>query len=136
MKKLFALILVVCMTASFAAAETDLSSMSFSNLLALQKEIVAEIMSRPEWKEVTVPAGTWIVGQDIPAGSYCMKPAGKGKVNITVWKKAVHDYSNNGLIYNELISQDSPYGKMTLQDGQIIEFGSAIIFAPPASLGF
>ena len=75
MKKLFCLLLVVCVIPVFSWAETDLSSMSFDQLLDLRSALNAEIISRPEWKEVVVPAGTWIVGRDIPTGSYSVSSA-------------------------------------------------------------
>lgn len=136
MKKFLILIVAVCMMISCAAAESiDLSGMSFDELNALRDSLNAEIMSRPEWKEVTVPAGTWSIGKDIPAGSYSIKTE-KGKVNVCVWKKAVDDYSNNGLAYNELISPDSPLGRVELKEGWILDIGKPIVFAPPLSLGF
>ena len=61
MKRLIALIIaVVCMIPAAAlAAGTDLASLSFDELLALRAALESEIVSRPEWKEVNVPAGTW-----------------------------------------------------------------------------
>lgn len=38
-------------------------------------------MSRPEWKAVEVPAGEWIIGQDIPEGYYSI--TAKDKIAIT-----------------------------------------------------
>lgn len=135
MKKLICILLLVCMT-SFASADSiDLSGMSFDELFALRETITAEIMTRPEWKEVKVPAGTWIIGKDIPAGCYCIK-AETGKVNVSVWRKEPQDYSNNGLVYNELISPESAYGRMELKEGWIFEIGKPVIFTPPISLGF
>lgn len=136
MKKLFTLILIVCMMTAVASAETDLSGMSYDELIDLRQKVTAEIMSRPEWKEVEVPAGTWTVGRDIPAGAYCVKISGSRMANVSVWKNAPKDYSNNGLIYNELISDGSPYGRMELQEGWIVEIGFPVIFTPPISLGF
>ena len=135
MKKLICVLLLVCMT-TFAAAESmDLSGLSFDDLVKLRDQVNAEIISRPEWKEVNVPAGTWIVGKDIPAGSYSIKSE-KGKVHVAVWRKAIDDYSDNGLVYNELIDPDSPLGKIELQDGWILDIGKPVVFTPPQSLGF
>ena len=135
MKRIIAFVLVFVCVAVYAVADT-LSDLSFDELIALRGELNKEIMSRPEWKEVEVPAGTWTVGRDIPAGAYCVKIAGNGMVNVSVWKKAPKDYSNNGLVYNELISEGSPYGRMELQEGWIVEIGFPVIFTPPISLGF
>ena len=62
MKKIFSLIVALLFILLFsvtAAADTNLSEMSYDDLLTLQKELVNEIMSRPEWKEVEVPAGQY-----------------------------------------------------------------------------
>ena len=64
MKKLFCLFLIVCLIPVFAAAETDLSSMSYAELVELSQQITKEIMSRPDWKQVEVPAGVWNIGTD------------------------------------------------------------------------
>ena len=130
MKKLFAMILIlVCMTA-FAAAETDLSSMSYDELVELQKDLVFEIMSRPEWKQVTVPAGMWRVGDDIPAGTYSITPV-KQQVGVQVWRKQKDDYSNDGLYYNKVLQADQPCGKIILKTGMLVEVSKEVIFAPP-----
>ena len=135
MKKIICILLLVCMT-SFAAADAiDLSGLPFDELMELRTRLNAEIISRPEWKEVKVPAGTWVIGKDIPEGCYCVK-AEAGKVNVSVWRKEPQDYSNNGMVYNELVSPDSPYGRMDLKEGWVLEIGKPVIFTPPLSLGF
>ena len=136
MKKIICILLLVCMT-SFAAADSiDLSALSYDELLELRSSLNTEIINRPEWKEVTVPAGTWVIGRDIPEGLYCVKSADGKNVNVTVWKKEVNNYSDNGLRYNELVSEKSPYGRMELKEGWILEIGRPCIFTPPVSLGF
>ena len=132
MKKLLAMILIfVCMTA-FAAAETDLSSMSYDELMQLQKDVVFEIMSRPEWKQVTVPGGTWIVGKDIPAGSYSISPGEKGGY-ITI-KRPGEKFS---IISQGIRKESSRIGKIDLINGDsvLIDDGS-LIFAPAIGLEF
>ncbi len=132
MKKLFSVILLVCMIPVFAFA-ADLSDLSFDELIKLRDEINAEIVSRPEWKETEIPAGQWIVGEDIPAGTYCIKPVKKAPL-VTVWKKAVYDYSNNGLVFNEVLREQ--FGKLKLEAGWIFNADEPVIFSPPVSLGF
>ena len=76
MKKLFTLILAVCMALSVAAADSiDLSGMSFDELVALKEQINLAIWNCQEWQEVTVPQGLYIVGEDIPEGTWTIKPA-------------------------------------------------------------
>lgn len=136
MKKLIALILVfACLMPVIAVADLDLSGYSFDDLIDLQRQITAEILSRPEWKEVTVPAGDWVVGTDIPAGSYGIRND-SSTVNLSVWKREVNDYTDNGLLYNELIRKGGTFGKIILKDGWIVSIGSPLVFTPPLSLGF
>ena len=131
MKKLIAIILILCSIMTVAAAETDLASMSFDDLLALQKAVVAEIMSRPEWKQVEVPGGSWTVGTDIPAGSYCITPTSKGGY-ITI-------YDNTGrmVISQGIRKDDSKIGKIELRDGYVVEVeNGSLFFSPAIGLGF
>lgn len=128
-----AFMLMLCLF-SAAYAETNLSEMTYSDLLDLQKELVKEIMSRPEWKEVVVPAGTWIVGEDIPAGVYSFRIY-KDKVVIHLWGAAVNDFdTNGGIIISDYRDQD--IGKVELKDGNVLEISKPMIIAPPMSLGF
>lgn len=53
--------------------ETNLSAMSYSNLIDLKNKINLAIWNSAEWQEVTVPMGTWKVGEDIPAGHWTVK---------------------------------------------------------------
>ena len=74
MKKFVVMLLACLMIASCACAdEIDLSSLSFDELRELQTKISKELTSRPEWKEVPVPPGLYKVGEDIPAGDWCIK---------------------------------------------------------------
>ena len=137
MKKLvsFALVLVMLLSFSVAFAEVNLSELSYDELLILQKNLIKEIMSRPEWKEVSVPIGQWKVGVDIPAGTYSIKTNERSCL-VCVWRNAVDDYSNGGLYYNEVISGDKPCGKIQLLDGMTITVNNPVIITPPTSLGF
>ena len=134
MKRLSGILIALVLLFTFAIAE-DLSSMSFDDLIALQKKIAAEIMTRPEWKKVEVPVGVWRIGEDIPAGTYCII-SNESSTLVQVWRNAINDYSDHGLIYNEVISSSSPYGKMILEDGWIFTANDPVIFSPPMSLGF
>lgn len=75
MKKLFFLFLATLLLFSSASADPiDLSGLSFDELVALRDQINLAIWNCQEWQEVTVPAGVWIVGQDIPAGHWSIEP--------------------------------------------------------------
>ena len=62
---------LVLMNVSFALAESvDLASMTDDEILELLANVNAEIVSRGLPKSATLPQGSYIVGEDIPAGSY------------------------------------------------------------------
>ena len=77
MKKLFIVLLIVLLAfppLSFADS-IDLSNLSFDELVSLREEINLALWKTEEWQQVTVPAGTYIIGKDIPAGHWTIKPA-------------------------------------------------------------
>lgn len=57
----------------------DLSGLSFDELAALSAQCQAEMMTRDEWQEVTVPQGNYRVGVDIPAGKWLVRCADVGR---------------------------------------------------------
>ena len=133
MKKFLITLLVVCMIIPIAASE-DLSSLSFDQLIDLRNQINAEIASRPEWKEVEVPVGQWVIGEDIPAGTYRIYAPKQALINV--WKNAPQDYKNNGLLINQIIKAKGEFGRLVLEEGWIFTNTNPVIFTPPASLGF
>lgn len=133
MKRAFIIAIAIILVAAVAYAEVSLSSMSYEELIELNHQLTAEIMSRPEWKEVTVPSGIWVVGEDIPEGTYSIKAEFAG---VTVWRKAKDDYSDEGLFYSGIVQEDKSYGKIKLDKGMVVELSGEVIFAPPMSLGF
>lgn len=71
MKRLFVLFLSLFLIIGSAAADpVDLSGMSFDELVALRDQLNLAIWNSQEWQEVTIPAGVWKVGEDIPAGHW------------------------------------------------------------------
>lgn len=68
MKKLLCAVLILCLVPMISLAEIDLSGLSTEELMDLNKAVIMEIFSRDDFQLVTVPAGTYKVGEDIPAG--------------------------------------------------------------------
>lgn len=134
MKRFLSLLLILVCITGIAAAE-DLSTFSFDELIALREKLNAEIMSRPEWKQVEVPGGQWIVGKDIPAGIYSITPSSSSSL-IQIWRKAIDDYKNNGLVFNQAVKKKDPIGRIILEEGWIFTNSHAVIFTPSVSLGF
>ena len=75
MRKIICILLLVCMTTFAAAESVDLSGMSFDELVALKERINLAIWECQEWQEVTVPEGLYVVGEDIPEGTWTIKAA-------------------------------------------------------------
>lgn len=140
MKKLVCITMIFCLIPLIAFADVDLSAMSYSELIDLNHTLTAEIMSRPEWKEVEVPAGQWRVGSDIPAGEYAIKIKDKERVSpvkVQVWESQVDDSMLGlGALYKEYINADTSINRIELKEGWILDVNYTVIFTPPVMLGF
>ena len=79
MKRLIAIIMTIAMLFSFvpALADVDLSDMTTDELIALHEQV--QLMLFEQMKSVTVPQGIWLVGKDIPAGTYLIRCADLGR---------------------------------------------------------
>lgn len=126
---LYLLFALMLSTVTFAHAETfDLSGMSYDELIALHKQVSIAIMQSDEWKEVTVPVGEYVVGEDIPAGAYTLTAHNLTDIEV---------YSNGKCVHNHCLASSEQVGKLSLQDGQVvkIKYGS-VVFSPYIGLGF
>ena len=109
MKKTLALILTVCLLAApmaFASAEntTDLSLLKDEQLVALLAEVQSEIVARHIEKTASLPAGTYIGGRDVPAGSYVLATAGTedefGIVSLRMSRNRNSDLKSGLILYS------------------------------------
>ena len=132
MKKLICLVLaLLCVVSVAQAAPPDLSIYTYDQLIALQHFITHEIMNRPEWKEVTVPAGQWIVGVDIPEGEYSINPTGDGAY------LRIKDERGSLVTSGGIRDKDDAIGKIYLKEGASVEIeDGSLVFAPAIVLGF
>lgn len=129
MKRILAIILSVLLLIPAACAD-DYSAMSYEDLLALRETITAEIMSRPEWKEVKVPAGTWIVGKDIPVGSYSFISHNESLTMLNV------EDTNGDYVFYKPLHKDELVGRIDLLEGYKLYCYAEIVMAPAVSIGF
>ena len=134
MKRLLAIVLILVCVIGSATAADSLKNLTIDQLRQMISVINAEIISRPEWKKSEVPAGQWVVGEDIPAGTYSITAASSSLVRV--WKKEVNNYKDGGLLFNQVLNSKEPLGKMKLDAGWIFDTSDMVIFAPAASLSF
>lgn len=130
------LVILSCALTVPAARAENVSEMSYERLIQLRQRVDQEIISRPEWKEVTVPAGIYKIGEDIPAGTYSIRlPNADGCENFSVWGKEYENYiDGGGCIASELLDDENPiFGKLELKAGNIIYISGPLVFAPPVS---
>ncbi len=86
MALLFALVMMAC--SGFSMAEgIDISTLGDDELVALMARVQEEIVARHIQGTANLAGGTYIVGKDIPAGSYiytCLA-SGKDWGNVTIY---------------------------------------------------
>ena len=88
MAVVFALVIMTC--SSFSMAEgIDISTLSDDELVALMARVQEEIVARHIEGTANLAGGTYIVGKDIPAGSYiytCLA-SGEDWGNVTIYSE-------------------------------------------------
>lgn len=164
MKKLVALVVALILVSSVALATTvsfDFSGLSLAQLIEVQQQLTMAMWATEEWQEVEVPQGVWIVGEDIPAGTWTVRCADIGRNSYMMrkcdfsWGESLSDngqyikwqgrhdsaniYNPNHEDYDEGEATEYTF---TVQDGDYIIIDSAYnkaIFTPYAgkpTLGF
>lgn len=127
MKKILVLILTACLLAVpavFASAEdvTDLSSLNDEQLVALLAEAQSEIVARHIEKTASLPAGTYIGGRDVPAGSYVLATAGTEDEFGIVSLRSVNDPAEGypSKLYELKDGDDSYSVFVTIEEGDTL----------------
>lgn len=133
MKKLILVALAVAMLLpciALAAPQTiDLEAMSFDDLKKLSNDVFKAMMASADFKEVPVPAGSYVIGDQIPAGEYNISTKSvMATITVTNKESSFPDL--------KIISEGEDIGRMVLEDGMSIEFSAGVIFKPFAGLGF
>lgn len=129
--RVLSLVLAVILFVPIVAhAEIDLSEYSTTELIILITQANTELFSRENAK-FSVPMGEYIIGVDIPAGTYTLTIEGLVG-NIAM-------YSEDGRILDSYLLMDGrdTVGKVELQVGQRIEISNGpITFSTYKGLGF
>lgn len=80
---LFALfLLTVCLGVSFADGLIDFSGYSLEELIQIKAELAEEIAKRPGGEKMTLGAGQYTIGEDLPAGIYTFKYIQNGDKDV------------------------------------------------------
>lgn len=124
MKKLLTVILILALAlpAAALAAIPDISGLSTDELLELNRQIQLRLFSEQLVNGVEINPGIYVVGKDIPAGSYradAIVPAGTfmvGYVAVYMSEEVMSEVF--GCIFGQGTDKT---GKFTLEDGQVFE---------------
>lgn len=109
MKKFLAFLLAFLMISPVIAEEIDLSGLSYAELVALKNRINLAMWQSEEWQEVTVPQGTWKVGEDIPAGHWTVKCADGARWIYVSWGERLQDNGEDISYYGRNSTGNSIY---------------------------
>ena len=137
MKKLITIVLILALILpGIAMADLpDISNLSSEELIELSKQIQIRLFSENLINGVTVPAGRYIVGEDIPAGTYRMEVVYKDSGGYVYF----YESEDKKISFKESFLGEywgvEEIGKMVLQDGNVIDISNnALRFYPYAGL--
>ena len=80
--------------------------------------------------ENTVLGGRYVVGVDIPEGTYTISMTKEGWTLLSVWGKDFHDYvTGGGCLFDTLVFEMDPQIKnVYLRKGNMVDFDAALVF--------
>ena len=131
---IFIMVLITPISFSSALHDIDLFSLSYYELIALRNSIDALIWGSDEWKQATVPAGVYIVGEDIPAGKWTINmidsQSAYSVCAFAVYGSPDDFYNSNGCVSNAFLQVGTPY-TANIIDGQLVNItGESVTFQP------
>ena len=97
MKKLLAVTLILALLLPVAALADlpDISGLSFDELVQLKDQINLAMWNSQEWQEVTVPAGVWEIGNDIPEGHWTIRLAVEDQLTNVVCTDRLNEFKTD-----------------------------------------
>ena len=107
------------------ATLSELSHMSFDELVAFHQATYKEILRRAEFKEVKIPAGEYVVGTDIPVGEYSVS------TNEYLVSIVINEYADV-----QSVREGESIGRLVLKNGDRISFSGSVTLSPYVGLGF
>lgn len=127
MKRIIAIMIVLLFIFTSSASAGSLSEMTDEELLSMYQQIQSILLSRSDEYSLTLNAGRYIVGEDIPSGTYrleCKSPY--AAANVDVYATSESKYSSDSFIMAELYNS-SVVGKLDLNDGNILKISGSTI---------
>ena len=122
--RLVCLLLVSLLIIPTALADkVDLSSLTDNEIAELSEQITQELVKRGIEKSATLPAGKYIAGKDLPAGSYIIDCKTDDNHHGIVWVSAPEDDLNNqypSVLYEHVSFNSEEQFRVTLKDGGIL----------------
>lgn len=125
-----------------AAADVDLASMSYDELVELKQQVLMEIMQRDGSYSVTVPIGLWRVGVDIPEGVWLLS-AENGRYTHVAYGPTIDENGNSMSKYTggntgTFLSNGASWRLSASAGNYIYIEGCPVVFMPAdtLSLGF
>ena len=142
MRKIFAVIItIVLFVETFALAETmDFNQYNDKELISLLETVQQEIANRHIEKSADLPQGSYLVGKDIPAGSYDISVVYKGSMWMDIYIYA--DGGEGDMKQNFFVFADGNYGDGTgsfhveLTDGELLRCTAPITLTISAGVMF
>ena len=143
MKRLLALLFVLVFFPVLSLSDLpDISGLSYDELVQLRNQINLALWNSSEWQEVTVPAGTWKIGEDIPAGHWSISMSGHGLISVYYCEKVDEfgepvffgaKYTRKDLASEDFKAFNETYNHVVdfeLQEGWYLYFTKEVIFTP------
>lgn len=125
MKRFFAIILLLCVWLVACSAEEStiqVSAMSFTELQEALDTYNLKLWEAGNWSSVVVPTGIYVVGKDIPAGTYEVQTAySSQKSCVYLWPAddEIYNYFSDNPRYLEVEIGTSPYELVLLEGDQL-----------------
>ena len=99
-----------------------------SDLAFVREQVIAELKSRPEWKETKIPSGQWTVGTDLPAGAWSFRRTEKGlSTTVTFSHKVGHTVKEEDFY----LVDENAVGRAEPAEGTVLTVDGAVMMAPP-----
>ena len=113
----------------------DLSDLTDAEIVELMGKVTEELVGRGIEKSAELPAGKYIGGKDLPAGSYIISCKTDENHHGIVWVSAAADDLNNqypSILYEHVSFRTEEKFRVTIEEGGILNlpFAATITISP------